>query len=75
MSLGHLLMVGSADILRRSAPERALGHVVTLWARLFAERRALSQLDERLLRDIGLNEGDAAREAARPFWDIPVGRR
>lgn len=74
MSLGHLLMVGSTDILPRSASERALGHVVRLWLRLFAERRALSQLDERLLRDIGLSEGEAAREAARPFWDIPVGR-
>ncbi len=40
-----------------------------LWGALAAERRALSMLDDRLLRDIGLDRTDAAAEAARPFWD------
>ena len=32
------------------------------------QRRALAQLDERLLRDIGLSRMQAAAERAKPFW-------
>jgi uncharacterized protein YjiS (DUF1127 family) len=31
-------------------------------------RRALADLDDRLLRDIGLDRVDARREASKPFW-------
>lgn len=44
------------------------------WVRVAQERRRLAQLDERMLRDIGVDEASAAREAARPFWDIPTAR-
>ncbi len=47
---------------------------VALWRALARERRALATLDPRLLRDLGLDAGDAAREADRPFWDVPDGR-
>ncbi|MFN3955422.1 MAG: DUF1127 domain-containing protein [Pararhodobacter sp.] len=49
----------------------------SLWARLerarclARQRRALLDLDETLLRDIGLSREDALREAGRPFWDAP----
>lgn len=39
-----------------------------------AERRALKNLDPRLLKDIGVTADDAAREAARPIWDLPAAR-
>jgi uncharacterized protein YjiS (DUF1127 family) len=32
------------------------------------ERRQLAELDERLLRDIGVERADALREARKPFW-------
>lgn len=32
------------------------------------ERRQLSELDPRMLKDIGLNRADAERESAKPFW-------
>ena len=32
------------------------------------QRRALADLDDRLLRDIGLTRRQAEREAAKPFW-------
>ena len=32
------------------------------------QRRALAQLDRRLLRDIGVTPEQAEREAAKPFW-------
>ena len=35
------------------------------------QRRALAGLDAHLLDDIGVSRADAAREAARPGWDIP----
>lgn len=44
------------------------------WGRLRAERNALANLDQRLLRDIGLDPAEAAHEADRPFWDEPAGR-
>ena len=32
------------------------------------QRRALAELDDRLLRDIGLTAYDVAQEADKPFW-------
>jgi uncharacterized protein YjiS (DUF1127 family) len=32
------------------------------------QRRALAELDDRLLRDIGLTREDALQECANPFW-------
>jgi uncharacterized protein YjiS (DUF1127 family) len=37
------------------------------------ERRALLEMDDRMLKDLGLN-GMAYAEATRPFWDVPVDR-
>ena len=44
------------------------------WMRVARERRALAMLSDHELRDIGLEPDVAAREAARPFWDLPEGR-
>jgi uncharacterized protein YjiS (DUF1127 family) len=41
---------------------------VTIWTARRRDRRALAALDPHLLRDIGLNEDQAAREAGKPFW-------
>ena len=42
-------------------------HVMTR-AELAKSRRQLAQLDERLLRDIGLDRGKARYEAGKGFW-------
>ncbi|KAA9010201.1 DUF1127 domain-containing protein [Histidinibacterium aquaticum] len=42
---------------------------------LYRQRRALARLDASGLRDIGVSASDAAREAARPVWDVPAGWR
>lgn len=39
-----------------------------LWAACAQERRALSDLDDRQLRDIGVSREQARHESARPFW-------
>lgn len=44
------------------------------WIRVARERRQLAGLNERQLRDIGVDAENAAAEAARPFWDVPAGR-
>jgi uncharacterized protein YjiS (DUF1127 family) len=54
---------------------RRAGHpVVGLFDRLLSwherhrQRRALGQLDDHLLRDIGLNRATARMESAKAFW-------
>ncbi len=38
------------------------------WRAHAVERRALNELDDHILRDIGLTRSQALSEAARPFW-------
>ena len=39
------------------------------------QRRALSQLDDSALRDMGLTREQANLEAGRPAWDVPASWR
>ena len=41
--------------------------------RVRRERRLLLQLDEHMLKDLGLSAADAYAEANRSFWDVPSG--
>lgn len=38
------------------------------WRERSRQRRALLNLDDRLLRDIGVSRADAEREGRKPFW-------
>ena len=42
--------------------------VLLLWQHRADQRGHLSELEGRLLADMGLSPGEAAREAAKPFW-------
>jgi len=67
---------------RTDAPSFSLGRAVALMAgavvvgveavmtraELARSRRQLAELDERLLRDIGLDRGAARHEATKSFW-------
>ncbi|TCP62955.1 uncharacterized protein YjiS (DUF1127 family) [Rhodovulum bhavnagarense] len=35
------------------------------------QRRRLAELDDAMLRDIGLSRAAARAEARRPLWDVP----
>jgi uncharacterized protein YjiS (DUF1127 family) len=53
--------------LLRAARRGAVGAAVA-WHELARQRRSLRELDDHLLRDIGLTREQVAMEAARPFW-------
>jgi len=38
------------------------------WQERHRQRRALSKLDDRMLRDIGISRADADSEYRKPFW-------
>lgn len=75
------------DISRGSVPAiepRLAAPAAGTWARMqrllklalvvAGERRQLAALDDRMLKDIGLSRSTAAREVAREFLDLPIGR-
>ena len=49
---------------------RTLVEILLTWQRRADERQRLASLDTRLLRDMGISEAAAAREAALPFWRL-----
>ena len=73
-------MTRPADQLHPRAPcrlagggvEWEAGRALVAWLQAAHERRcqrrALADLDDRSLRDIGLSRHQAEREAAKPFW-------
>lgn len=38
------------------------------WLERRRQRSTLRELDDRMLKDIGLTRAEAAQEAAKPFW-------
>lgn len=42
--------------------------ILYLWHERARQRRHLMELDDHLLKDIGLTRGDVYRESHRPFW-------
>lgn len=42
--------------------------LIQLWINRHQQRKALQQLDERTLKDIGVSRVDALRESYKPFW-------
>ena len=64
--------------LARSPARRARRDLFGRLVRRFADARALRRqrtrlvdLEPRMLRDIGVTEDDALREARRTLWDVP----
>ncbi len=45
-----------------------LFEAVLIWQERAKQRRALAQLDARMLKDLGLSRADVEREVRKPFW-------
>jgi uncharacterized protein YjiS (DUF1127 family) len=45
-----------------------LAATLRLWCSRHRQRCALGELDDHLLKDIGVARDEALREAAKPFW-------
>jgi uncharacterized protein YjiS (DUF1127 family) len=45
-----------------------IGGIIVLWLHRARSRRALLELDDHALRDIGLTRADVVREGRKPFW-------
>ncbi|MDR3517119.1 MAG: DUF1127 domain-containing protein [Azospirillaceae bacterium] len=57
---------GSADL-----PQEIFGRLVGTihtWRERIEQRRQLAELDERMLRDIGVSAADVVGEVDKPFW-------
>jgi uncharacterized protein YjiS (DUF1127 family) len=56
----------------RTKPDRSIGtrffDQVFTWLDRARQRRHLGELDDRLLRDIGLSRADVEHEVSQPFW-------
>ena len=56
---------------KRRSPYLLLLHTLRIWNARSRQRydlRLLAERDDYLLRDIGLSQDEAFREAAKPFW-------
>ncbi len=63
-------LLGPAGLARGNRGAGGLLRLVLAWRQRAESRRALRDLDDRLLRDIGLDRVDAKLEADKPFWQL-----
>ncbi len=63
--------VSSALRFSPSNQSNSLFSLISLWK----SRRALTKMDEYMLRDIGLTPEKASVESKRGFWDVPCNWR
>jgi uncharacterized protein YjiS (DUF1127 family) len=52
-----------------------MGAIITRWDQLAQQRRQLREMDDRMLKDIGLSHADVERIAGKRFWDDPLQTR
>lgn len=56
------ILTGANDVIGSGANKLAT------WSERMAQRQHLVELDNRLLDDIGMDRGEALKEADKPFW-------
>ncbi len=74
---GHLPRGAPGRVPRRVSLGRRLWRLALAFGislRVRRERRLLLGLDDRALKDMGFNRGEAYSEAQRSFWDVPIDR-
>ena len=66
-----MIMTHIAISTHRRIKRKVIGARILDLFNLARQRRALAQLDDDALNDIGVSRKDARNEAERPFWDAP----
>lgn len=64
-------VLGLRNVRGPTAPHRLLPHLLSRflsWRERARSRDLLLQLDDRMLRDVGLSRSDVDRECAKHFW-------
>lgn len=51
-----------------ASEDRGLLTMVATWMERRRQRQALGELNDRLLKDLGLSRADVEGEARKPFW-------
>jgi uncharacterized protein YjiS (DUF1127 family) len=64
--LGWLGLRQSAEFAARFALH--LSNLLDAWSERRRQRRALLEVSEHMLKDIGIGRGEAYREGCKPFW-------
>jgi uncharacterized protein YjiS (DUF1127 family) len=66
----HIVSAACLVPSRNSLGLRRIWYTVGIMLQARRTRRLLTEMDHRLLADIGTTRADASTEANRPFWDI-----
>ena len=69
----HAIACRGGGLARAGTRLTRLIGAIELALQVRRERRTLLGMDDRMLKDMGLN-GVAYAEANRPFWDVPADR-
>jgi uncharacterized protein YjiS (DUF1127 family) len=67
-ALALLLALAWFALRRLGRGCRRAAEIGLLWTERAQQRRALGQLSDHMLRDIGVTRADAWAEADKPFW-------
>jgi uncharacterized protein YjiS (DUF1127 family) len=71
MLMLHAVTLPARRIAIGGSVRAALGRFAAWCARCHArheQRQRLTELDERMLKDVGISPGQAAEESAKPWW-------
>ncbi|MEO0682457.1 MAG: DUF1127 domain-containing protein [Pseudomonadota bacterium] len=71
MAASFMTSASQVSGLRATRGRPSMLTLLARWIELRRSRTALSELNADQLRDIGLSEETARKEASRPFWDAP----
>ena len=72
MNLSGLDFLGFSERVGGWLGGSVLGFVRTIrkWNRRYRTRRALLEMEDHILKDIGVSRSDALREGTKAFWEM-----